>query len=91
MVHIILLKIRTSSSPVKSYLFNDNGVQIVVNVTMPEHPLFPGYVARIVENGKINNYGEGSAFLQAFGKASDYFINDVWNMQNKNFICECTK
>ena len=51
-------------SPVRSYLTTDqNGRQIVVNVTEPGHPLHPGYVVRSVSPSDggptIQNEGEG--------------------------------
>ena len=59
-------------NPVKSYIIEDNvnkGKFWVVNVTQPGHALFPGYVARSVEdtpNGSImHNYGEGTGGLQS--------------------------
>ena len=56
-------------SPVKSYLRTDqNGRQIVVNATQPDHLLHPGYVARYVSpldgGSTIHNEGEGSGSLQ---------------------------
>lgn len=56
-------------NPVRSYLTTDqNGRQIVVNVTEPGHTLHPGYVVRYVTpaNGgaTIQNEGEGSGGWQ---------------------------
>jgi len=56
-------------NPVRSYLTTDqNGRQIVVNVTEPGHMLHPGYVVRYVtpsDGGPtIQNEGEGSGLLQ---------------------------
>jgi hypothetical protein len=55
--------------PVRSYLTTDqNGRQIVVNVTEPGHMLHPGYVVRYVtpsDGGPtIQNEGEGSGSWQ---------------------------
>jgi len=76
----------TLINPVRSYLRTDqNGKQIVVNVTEPGHKLHPGYVVRNVTpsdgGATIQNEGEGSAELQGplaqfFGLADD--INSVW-------------
>jgi hypothetical protein len=73
-------------SPVRSYLTTDqNGRQIVVNVTEPGHPLHPGYVVRYVtpsDGGPtIQNEGEGAGFLQ--GSLSQLtplagLINSAW-------------
>jgi hypothetical protein len=59
------------------------GSPVVVNVTLPGHPLFPGYVARTVSAGPsgnvMNNFGEGTGFLQnPFVPFNDWLINDVW-------------
>lgn len=56
-------------NPVRSFLTTDqNGQQIVVNVTEPGHMLHPGYVVRYVtpsDGGPtIQNEGEGAGFLQ---------------------------
>lgn len=56
-----------NNSPVTSYIRKDvaTGGQIVLNVTQPGHPLFPGVVARYdsYSNGQsvVNNVGEGRA------------------------------
>ncbi len=82
-------------SPVKSYTRVDaSGRPMVVNVTQPGHPLFPGYVARFVtigQDGKIvaNNVGEGRGALQSptsplgFGRN---LINNVWIPQTQAII-----
>ncbi|MBV6416086.1 MAG: hypothetical protein CMLOHMNK_00616 [Steroidobacteraceae bacterium] len=63
---------------------------MVVNVTLPGHSLFPGYVARMVtiENGQavIHNVGEGTGWLQSFGPLSDLLINNVWIQQSQDII-----
>jgi hypothetical protein len=60
---------------------DQNGKQIVVNVTELDHLLHPGYVARYVvpseQGSTIHNEGEGSAILQSFSPVADW-INDVW-------------
>jgi hypothetical protein len=73
-------------SPVRSYLRTDqNGRQIVVNVTEHGHGLNPGYVVRYTtpssEGATIQNEGEGTGWLQGrlaqrTGLAD--WINDVW-------------
>jgi hypothetical protein len=72
-------------SPVRSYRRTDqNGKEIVVNVTEPGHLLHPGYVVRYVtpsnEGSTIQNEGEGSGWvqglLQRIGLGNP--INDVW-------------
>jgi RHS repeat-associated protein len=76
-------------SPVISYTTTNqlNGNPIMVNVTLPGHPLYPGIVVREVDvdaNGGtvINNWGEGTSAFQnpnsSTGFASQY-INGVWN------------
>lgn len=78
------------SSPVKSYSMSHNGSQVVVNVTMPGHPLFPGYVARTVGDG-VNNFGEGSGLLQNPDMpGSDLFINNVWYGLTDQAIKACS-
>jgi hypothetical protein len=72
-------------NPVRSYLTTDqNGKQIVVNVTEPGHMLHPGYVVRHVtssnEGATIQNEGEGSGFWQGpySPKPLRDWINDAW-------------
>jgi RHS repeat-associated protein len=82
-------------SPVMSYLATDsNGNPVVINVTEPNHPLWPGYVVRTItsnSNGGImvHNYGEGLGVLQSFGPLSDYFINDAWIGQTQGLMNSC--
>jgi len=69
--------------PVRSYLTRDqNGRQIVANVTEPDSALHPGYVARSVspstEGATIQNEGEGAAWLQG-RLAQRYFLADWIN------------
>jgi RHS repeat-associated protein len=78
-------------SPVLSYTTTNqaNGSPVVLNVTLPGHPLFPGIVVRQVDqtsNGTvINNYGEGTSALQSpstfEGKEFGPDINGVWTGQ----------
>ena len=83
------------NSPVISYIRTDqNGNAIIVNVTLPEHPLWPGYVLRTVtDDGDgsiiINNYGEGTGLLQAdawwnfwTGPMNEF----IWNDQTQSII-----
>ena len=76
-----------SSSPVKSYSMNTPSGPVVVNVTMPDHPLWPGYVARTVTLSRsgniVNNFGEGLGRKQdpRFGPFPNPIadpINNVW-------------
>ncbi len=78
-------------SPVLSYTTTNqaNGSPVVVNVTLPEHQLFPGIVVREVDqksNGTvINNYGEGTSTWQSpntfLGREFGADINGVWSGQ----------
>jgi len=79
-----------NNSPVRSYTRNNGSV--VVNVTLPGHPLHPGYVARSISGSQVNNYGEGTGGLQ--GPVSQFFgiagqINGVWNGQTQGIIGNC--
>lgn len=82
---------RMKDSPVMTYARQDaNGNAITVNVTMPGHPLFPGYVARIVETAGgqsiIHNAGEGTGWLQGPSSPFADRINNVWNDQSRQII-----
>jgi hypothetical protein len=73
------------SSPVTSYttVNQTTGNSVVVNVTMPGHPLGNGIVVRDVTpnaNGTstIQNYGEGNGTLQSRGSPVSGLINGVW-------------
>ncbi|MBS1994679.1 MAG: RHS repeat protein [Cyanobacteria bacterium SZAS LIN-2] len=83
-----------SPSPVLSYLTTSNGTQVVVNVTMPGHPLFPGYVARTVQSGptnnQMNNYGEGLAWKQSGWNPLNSLINNVWQKANDAAYRACS-
>ncbi|MEF3062984.1 RHS repeat domain-containing protein [Ralstonia solanacearum] len=79
-----------NNSPVLSYSMN--GGTAVVNVTLPGHSLFPGYVLRTINGDQVNNYGEGAGALQgpisqALGIAGQ--INGVWNGQTQGIIGSC--
>jgi hypothetical protein len=75
-------------SPVVSFATKNNasGSNVVVNVTLPGHPLHPGIVVREVTKGPFNsstisNYGEGNGKLQQPGNILAPFINGVWQTQ----------
>lgn len=74
-------------SPVTSYLM-PNGT--TVNVTMPGHPLHPGYVARVTSsNGDVvtvTNFGEGAGALQSQHSPLAGPINDVWHGQTREIL-----
>jgi hypothetical protein len=79
-------------SPVLSYLRTDpaTGAEFVVNVTQYGHPLFPGYVARIVTpvagGAIVQNYGEGAGLLQNPGGLFADDINSIWLDQTQGII-----
>jgi len=82
-------------SPVLSYLTTSNGTQVVVNVTMPGHPLFPGYVARTVQSGpnnnQLNNQGEGLGWPQNPSiPLLPGFINNAWQQANDAAYKACS-
>jgi RHS repeat-associated protein len=82
-------------SPVYSYSQMVGGQQVVVNVTQPGHPLFPGYVARTVDGGPngsnvMNNFGEGTAFKQSGYNPLNSLINNVWQMANDAAFKACS-
>jgi hypothetical protein len=83
-----------SSSPVTSYVTTANGNQVIVNVTMPGHPLFPGYVARTVDSGpnnnQLNNYGEGTGWPQASWSPVGSPIDNVWQQLSDEAIKACS-
>jgi hypothetical protein len=75
-----------------------NGGQVIVNVTQPGHPLFPGYVARTVATGAttagptnvVNNYGEGTGWPQSSSDPLAGIINGVWYGLTEDAIKACT-
>jgi hypothetical protein len=80
-------------SPVRSYLTTDqDGNPIVVNVTEPGHPLFPGYVARYVtsssDGSTIQTEGEGLGDLQAPDSPEWIrdWINNTWRDRSEAII-----
>lgn len=75
----------TSISPVTSYSTTNTvtGNSVVVNATMPGHPLGNGVVIRDTVAGPngtstIVNYGEGNGARQAPGAVGANMINNVW-------------
>ena len=76
-----------NNSPVRSYTRNNGN--IVVNVTLPGHPLHPGYVVRTINGSQVNNYGEGTGFLQGPYSPVAGQINGVWNNQTQGIIDNC--
>ena len=77
-----------NNSPVSSYTMNNGSV--VVNVTMPGHPLHPGYVARTINGSTVNNFGEGIGALQGKYSPVAGLINGVWNGQTQGIIDNCS-
>jgi RHS repeat-associated protein len=83
------------ASPVLSYLTTSNGTQVVVNVTLPGHPLLPGYVARTVQSGtnnnQLNNYGEGAGLPQnPLIPILPGFIDNAWQQANDAAYKACS-
>lgn len=87
-----------AQSPVNSFVTTDTlyGTPVIVNVTLPGHPLHPGYVARTVvetpEGTIINNFGEGTGFWQSdLVPLNDTLINNVWYDEADKAIefCSC--
>lgn len=77
-------------SPVISYIIDDGSV---VNVTQPGHPLYPGYVHRVVvpigSGAIVYNIGEGTGLLQSEQRSPKFIrdlINGVWKPQTQGLI-----
>jgi RHS repeat-associated protein len=77
-----------SISPVKSFVTTNqmDGAQVVVNVTLPGHPLKDGIVVRETVAGPngtstIQNWGEGDGSLQKPGSKLGEAIDSVWKTQ----------
>ncbi|HEX8300446.1 RHS repeat-associated core domain-containing protein [Sphingomonas sp.] len=75
-------------SPVRSFTTTNkvSGKSVVVNVTLPGHPLQSGIVVRQVDAGPnggstIQNWGEGNGNLQRPGSNTAGPINGVWREQ----------
>lgn len=82
---------RMRDSPVLTYARQDaNGNAVTVNVTQPGHPLFPGYVARIVNTAGgqsvVHNVGEGTGWLQSSTSPFANAINEVWIRQTQDVL-----
>ena len=85
------------NNPIISYVTNDlvTGNPIVVNVTTGTQlqGFSPGYVARTVSNGVVNNYGEGLALIQSpllFSPVVNYFLDQyVWRKQTNSVAKKC--
>lgn len=82
---------KLAPSPIMSYTRSDDaGNSVEVNVTLPGHPLFPGYVARSVQivNGQaiVHNVGEGTGLLQSPASPFADTINNVWIDQTQQII-----
>jgi len=82
---------RLRDSPVMTYARQDaNGNAVTVNVTQPGHPLFPGYVARIVQTqggqAVVHNVGEGTGWLQSKSSPFADTINSVWIDQTQKVL-----
>ncbi len=74
-----------ADSPVRSFTTTNTvtGNSVVVNATLPGHPLGNGIVVRDVSRGPngtsvIHNYGEGNGQLQAPGSPVAGAINSIW-------------
>jgi len=72
-------------SPVMSYTASNrvSGNQVVVNATLPGHPLGNGVVIRDTTQNRdgtstIHNMGEGNGVLQAKGSPFANFLNNAW-------------
>src|SRR4029077_20918816 len=84
------------SWPVKSYMTTDqNGTPMVVNVTGPGHPLYPGVVMRYVTasptGSTIQNEGAGAAWPQGPrswvpGSIRNWANDHVWRGQSEDLI-----
>jgi len=81
------------NNPIISYVTTDttSGNPIVVNVTNGTSGFAPGYVARTVSNGVVNNYGEGLAPLQSPLLFSPQYLLDqyVWGSQTNSVSKNC--
>ena len=78
-------------SPVISYSATaPSGNTIVINVTLPGHPLHPGVVMRgaVSEGGEavVHNAGVGTGVLQSNADFGDAMFNNVWYEQSQNNI-----
>jgi RHS repeat-associated protein len=82
-------------NPIRSYVTTDvnTGNTIVVNVTNSTGGFSPGYVARTVSNGVVNNYGEGLALAQSpllFSPEVNFLLDQfVWRSQTNSAAKQC--
>lgn len=83
------------NNPIISYVTTDlnTGNPIVVNVTNGTSGFAPGYVARAVSNGVVNNYGEGLALSQSpllFSPELNFLLDQyVWRSQTNSAAKKC--
>lgn len=82
-----------NSWPVSSYVVNDTATNapIVLNVTRPGHPLFPGVVARYTSgspgNYTVNNVGEGTAKMESgWNPVAQPLYNRAWTDQTNSIL-----
>ena len=82
-------------SPVMTYTRTDaNGNTVVFNITLPGHPLFPGYVERGVKTVTVNGHsysvivsaGEGLNPKQASWSPVANWIDSVWTQNSKQIL-----
>lgn len=80
-------------NPIISYSTHDlkTGLPLIVNVTNGTGGFAPGYVAREVSRGVVNNYGEGLAPWQSPLMFSPQFLFDqlVWRTQTNSLSKSC--
>jgi hypothetical protein len=82
--------------PVRSYRTTDqNGMPVIVNVTEPSHPLYPGdvirYETRTPSGSAIQNEGTGLSWLQGPRsyipqRVNDFVTDYVWRTQSEDII-----
>jgi hypothetical protein len=85
-------------NPILSYITIDHstGQQMVVNVTLPGHSLWPGYTARTINqtsNGtSLVTYGEGLGALQSDRDRAQRVrnsINNIWFSNQQSIVNSC--
>jgi hypothetical protein len=83
------------NNPILSYVTTDlnTGNRMVVNVTNSTGGLSPGYVARTVSNGVVQNYGEGLSLIQSplvFSPEVNFLLDQyVWGSQTTSAAKTC--
>jgi hypothetical protein len=83
------------NNPILSYVTTDlnSGGTIVVNVTNSTGGFSPVYVAGVVSNGVVRNYGEGLALVQSpllFNPLLNFLADQyVWKTQTSNAAKKC--